>query len=149
MISHTIPSHTNISDETLPSPDGGLSPDAVVARVSLPGTPHTDFFSFGRETSIPGHDPETLISSLPASIHLPEQPDAPLSASSVPTASDLAISQSQQVSPQIPAAFNPIGSEVLKALHESGLGIPTTPEPALPSIIHSPGAPDYYFLPRI
>ena len=133
---------------------------------ATPGVTHSDvvvnlFREFAPHAGIPGTvgpSPTPPLSPDPGS--LPASPAVPLPAPALPgggapLGTPPAIQPSiglgsaettNAVTARVPVSFEPFGSEVLKLLQESGLGISAFDAPALPLPQELPGSPDYYFL---
>ncbi|MEI6035541.1 MAG: hypothetical protein WCS65_14845 [Verrucomicrobiae bacterium] len=93
-------------------------------------------------SALPGGVPDAAPSAgLPAGGDLQAPP--------VPYSSDLESSETANAATAgVPVSFEPFGSEVLKSLHEFGLGGASAHAPALPAPFEAPPAPNYYFLPQ-
>jgi len=131
---------------------------------AAPGVTHSDvianlFREFSPHAAVPGTvapTPTPPLSPDPGS--LPASPAVPLPAPALPgggaPVGTLPPIQSgfesaettNAVTSRIPVSFEPFGSEVLKSLQESGLGISAFDAPALPLPHGVPASPDYYFL---
>ncbi len=136
---------------------------------ATPGIPHPDQAApLHREAA-----PQTGVSAPPApatsfpnspdvSGALPSTPSVPVPTAAVPTSGSVPLSpppiqsnfdrvsleSASAVTAKAPISFEPFGYEVLKSLHEFGLGGSTTHVPALPAPFEVPAPPDYYFLPK-
>ena len=133
---------------------------------AAPGVTHSDvvvnlFREFAPHAGVPGTvapSPTVTLSPDPGS--LPANPAVPLPAPVLPGGgaplgtpppiqSGIGFDSAETtnaVTSRIPVSFEPFGSEVLKSLQESGLGIPAFDAPALPLPHAVPASPDYYFL---
>ena len=143
-----------VTTEPLPSADQSASS----------GLPHTDVVvSLFREiasraglpavgeTSIPTGPASAegaAVSAVPGaqSVSSPAGSD-PLSPPPVHTGADLETAETADTTTTtIPVSFEPLGSDVLKSLHESGLDRAGIDVPPVPHSYEGSGRPDYYFL---
>ncbi len=123
---------------------GGI-PGTVAPATSLPISPEAPVLGAALPSSSPV--PGTLPVPPPV---LPVGGSAPTSPPPIQSSMDLEPAETTNaVTAGIPFAFEPFGSEVLKSIQESGLGTPAFDEPALAIPHQVPGAPDYYFIPRL
>lgn len=104
-----------------------LAPQAVVPGTVAPSA------TSASNPAVPLPSP-----ALPGRRALPDTPP-PIQPGLVPDATTAEASR-------IPLSFEPFGSEVLKSLQESGIGISAFDEPALPLPHGAAASPDYYFL---
>ena len=133
-----------------------------------PGLPHSDVVvnvfrgAAPRSGASANPAPATSFPASPDGSGAPSAPAVPMPSAAVPSSGSVPLSPppiqpsfdresiepGNAVTPKVPISFEPFGSEVLKSLHEFGLGGSTAPVPALPTGIAAPVTPDYYFLPK-
>ena len=132
-----------------------------------PGVTHSDvvvnlFREFAPHAGVPGTVAPSATPPLsPDPGSLPASPAVPLPAPALPGGGSSSPGTPPPIQPsiglesaettnavtsRIPVSFEPFGSEVLKSLQESGLGISTFDEPSLPLPHGATASPDYYFL---
>ena len=133
---------------------------------AAPGVTHSDvvvnlFRAFAPQATVPGTASPSVTPPLsPDPGSLPASPAVPLPAPALPGGGASigtpppiqpsigleSAATTNAVTSRIPVSFEPFGSEVLKSLQESGLGISAFDAPALPIPHGAPATPDYYFL---
>jgi len=134
----------------------GVPHSDVVGDASREVAPHLGFSSApAPATSLPASPSTSAALPSPPAVPLPSAAvpasgSAPLSPHPIPSSFDRESAESANVvTAKVPVSFEPFGSEVLKSLHEFGLGGSAVPSPALPPPFELPAAPDYYFLPKL
>ena len=142
-----------------PPASPGLPHSEVVVNVFREATPRTGVSSTPTSaTSLPASPasssahpshPSAPAVAIPSAVP-PVGGSVPLSPPAIPSSLDReSVESASAVNLKLPISFEPFGSEVLKSLHEFGLGGSTGHEPALPAPFEVPAAPDYYFLPKL